>query len=419
MPGEPQPLDRPERRDLDVLRIEPIIRGWITRGGKQLHPRAQATWGWLARDGYPHEFEFKLADLGRYFFAEHPDSPRQWIARLKDEGLIEQLGAVGGPGGGVRIKLLDPHEVDRLRLRRADPQRTLPGIAVVQEVDSLPFEIAEAAETTQPSGSRRAAAANPPAQPPAALGDRAPITDVGSPSAATCCAGGFTECVAAGDAPLALQESLRRHLGQGTAEVYLSVARWEFGKTSKLFLPATFTRDHVRKNFGPGIVAALRECGLSGPLEFEIDPLLQKKESPSAAGGCAGGSVRFLPSRNSFLPSIHPSAGNDFWNEDEGPEPEVVRRARELYAAIGDPTLFRATAFRAVLLVDDGTLEAAELERLARDRPCDFNTALGELARARRAWRPIGFVKSQLKSSHDVAWRRRWDQAQASRPKPR
>jgi hypothetical protein len=111
----------------------------------------------------------------------------------------------------------------------------------------------------------------------------------------------------------------------------------------------------------------------------------------------------------------------DFWDEKNcGPEPEIVRRARELYDAIGDWTLIRGTAMRGVLSVELGRLTASELEQFVRERSCDFNMALKELCRSRRKWPHILFDKSFLKGTYGVKWPNHWDRARTPSPnKPR
>lgn len=92
-----------------------------------------------------------------------------------------------------------------------------------------------------------------------------------------------------------------------------------------------------------------------------------------------------------------------------------MRQGRELYERIGDWSLYRGVALRAVDLLARGAITRPAIDELLRARRHDFNVALRRLAG--RGWVPIGQFKSHFQAAYHVDWKRRWDRARKARPK--
>ena len=116
--------------EADAIWQPKMIRGFVTRQGKLLHPSVQRAWGYIAQGirSFPAEVEFRMDELGSYFFASSRVQPRDWIKTLIFEGLAEVIDRKRGRKGGVRLRLFDPMLIAPYRLAKGDMQRPLPSI---------------------------------------------------------------------------------------------------------------------------------------------------------------------------------------------------------------------------------------------------------------------------------------------------
>ncbi len=211
---------------------------------------------------------------------------------------------------------------------------------------------------------------------------------------------------------------MNQHIGKRNVAVWLDPARWEFSAdVSTLFVRIPYVRDHLRGPLRKDLVAALRDAGLPEQIEILVDDSLPETlylDTGQIEGLTYQPASQLLAYGNSSGVSISKPASqrNDFWDEEKhGPDPDVVRRARELYERIGDWSMMRGTAVRALISVERQRITSEELEQLIRERACDFNTALAELCGQRKCWPHIGYDKSYLRGTHHVHWPNCWNRA--------
>jgi hypothetical protein len=398
------------------------LRAWMTKGGRRLQAAPQAAYRWLAAhaERLPSEFEFKLADLGRCFFATSSSTSSDWVSTLEGEGLLEIVKGRRGSAGGLWIRLYDVRELAEVRRARIDPQLQLP---IVEEADLVPFAPNHLQSSTLYSedGSPLDAA-----RPGASM--------VESGHAHLLSSHHYSEdgsaCVAAGDlaqVPLALVGALSLRLGEDFVETHLGRCRWELGTTSKLLVPSDFQRDYLRDHWLGELRAAVADCGLP-PLELAVDPSLSgrlgKLRSSERYSEDESAQQPTLVVRSSCRASNQPTNQPNFSDQrgESGDQAvaaavhPLLARAAALYGRIGDPTVYRWIAIATVVLVADGVVTAADVERLLAERGGDFNTAIKQLAGSR--WPKIGWFKSRL-LREGIKWKRSWDRGTASEREPR
>lgn len=404
----------------DAIWQPPMIRGFVTRQEKLLHPSVQRAWGYVvgAIRSFPVEVEFRMNELGSYFFAGSRVQPRDWIQTLVNEGLAEVIDRRAGRNGGVRLRLFDPRQVSTYRLAKGDLQRPLPNLEA--EFDGGIEDLGDLQTDDRPQIVNCVAPGAPPVAlrkaPEAHDEPDGPVVRL-SPSSDQ---GGNVAAEQPDGVPPALWAALQGNLGKRNVEVYLRAARFEIGTQHRIYFATDFMRSYVQRHHRAAIEEAFATAGLSDAVEFLHDPTLPEKlglaDTETKLFGAQPASQSLAYGNSSGVSVSKPaSRPADFWNLQEGPEPGVVRRARELYERIGDWSMTRGMAVRAILSVDCGRLSDGELESLVAERACDFNSAIVELCRSRAKWPHIGRDKSYLKSAYGVQWRRRWDEPREPR----
>ena len=331
----------------------------------------------------PAEIDFQLADLQAFFFKASTSTAHGWIKTLVAEKLIERVDAKQGYFGYIRVRVFDSDHFAEPRVLRGNAQVEL---NFDDLADTVPLEAANDA---------------------AALAevDRTELSDgqLAEPATNAC---------SAGDAPTALCEALVKRLGAARVDLWLGDSRWEFGDVglpAKLFLPDEFKRATVASTLADDLRASVKELGFVG-LEIEVDLALKELRSARVNRSYPRSKPTDLAGRSiSYASTSQPA--NDFWfkswENQVGPCPAIIAEAKRIYDLVGDATMQRGIGIHAAVYLEHGFASVNDVERLAAEHPCDFNTALKQLLGKR--WMAIGSLKSYLKSRHRIAWRRQWD----------
>lgn len=394
---------------------DPIIRGWVTRAGRVLDAQIRDAWRWLkdrAGDRLPAEFEFQLADLGRCFYKVSPASPHQWLETLVREGLAEIIERRQGAQGYIRLRLLDPYQIAELRVGRVDPQAELPFLA---EPDLVRFETSAHAQYTEVSSTPQTSAH-------AQCAEVSPQDEAPETSAQQSCAEVSPYHDAAGDARPALLAALRTQLGAERTELWFGGCTFLFEPEPQCLAPNEFTANWIRQHFRHQLQAAAVECGLAGfivlvggaPAAEAPGPARETGKLQSAETSAAQQQELVRSSSRASNQPTNQRAGDS--GEEGGDESQILRRAAELYARIGDPTLYRWVAIATVLLVDDGHLTTTQLDDLIEAHRYDFGETI-KVQMGPLRWPKQGSLKSRLRAQ-GIAWKRQWERGSLPRSAP-